>query len=311
VTAWVADPADEGTRLDHFVAARAGCSHARARRVVDAGEVRVNGRRAKKGERVRAGDRVTLAGPIPDPASLAPAPEPDLPLDILHVDGALVALAKPPGLPTHPLQPGERGTLAGALVARYPECLAAGDDPREAGFVHRLDTDTSGAILAARTRDAWRALRRTFTEGGVEKEYLALVAGGIAEPGEISVPLAHDPRDRRRTIAVPAPADQVRLAARAAHTRYEPIAQTPDLTLIRAIAHTGRMHQIRAHLASIGQPLVGDALYGGPPALAGTIGHFLHAARLSLDHPSGGRLEVAAPLPRDRSQALRALGLRW
>ncbi len=306
---WLVAADDDGERLDRFLAARAAVSRAAARRAIEEGAVRVDGRRARKGQPLRAGERVTVEGPLEDAASLAPAPEPDAPLAVLLADDVVVALDKPPGVPTHPLRAGERGTLAGALVARFPECAAVGADPREAGFAHRLDVETSGVILAARTQAAWDALRRAFREGRVEKRYLALVAGEVAAPGGIDRPLAHDPRDRRRVIAVADPTEAARLGARPSVTRWEPLAAAAGLTLLRASISTGRMHQVRAHLAAAGHPLVGDALYGGPPALDSAPGHFLHAERIVAPHPSGGTLDATAPLPASRAAALARLGL--
>jgi 23S rRNA pseudouridine1911/1915/1917 synthase len=302
---WPVAAADSGARLDHFVAARAGCSHAAARRLIESGAVRVGGRIAAKGSRVHQGEQVSADGPLPGAPLEA---EPDLPLEVVFSDGDLVALAKPAGMPSHPLRPGERGTLAGALVARFPECRGAGADPREAGLVQRLDVDTSGILLAARSASAWQALRSAFSDGRVEKIYLALAAGSIDGDRAIDLPIAHHPGDPRRVIAVEDLGEQVRLAARPAHTKVHPVEQRAGLTLIEATSSTGRMHQIRAHLAHLGHPLVGDTLYGGPPALDGAPGHFLHAARIRFPDPSGTIRELAAPLPKNRADALARLG---
>lgn len=305
---WPVAASDDGERLDRFLAARAATSRAAARRAIDQGCARINGRPARKGQTLREGDRVSVEGPLGDRAALAPAPEPEAPLAVLHEDAEVVALAKPAGTPTHPLRAGERGTLAGALVARFPECASAGDDPREAGFVQRLDIDTSGAILAARSMASWHSLRRAFRDGAVEKEYLALVVGALAGEGAIDLPLGHDPRDRRRVIAVADPAEARRLGARPSLTRWSALATRGGTTLLRVLLSTGRMHQIRAHLASVGHPIVGDALYGGPPPLEGAPGHLLHASRVRAPHPAGGVVDVSAPLPPDRLAALLRLG---
>ena len=301
---WTVADGEDGARLDHFVAAHAGCSHAAARRVVEGGAAKINGRRAKKGERLRKGDRVTVSGALPDAVSLRPIAQPELPLEVLLLDEECVALNKPAGIASHPLVAGELGTLANALVARYPECAGLGKDPREAGLAHRLDRDTSGVLLAARTPAAWEALRASFSDGGVRKEYLALVSGVVTAPLVIALPLAHDPRDRRRVRVVGELDDGVE-EARPARTEVEPIASAGDLTLVRARAITGRMHQVRAHLAHAGHPIVGDALYGGGP-LEGLTGHFLHAARIAI---ATRGLDVRAPLPADRAALLGRLGL--
>ena len=233
-----------------------------------------------------------------------PAPAPEAPLAVLYADELLVAVSKPAGIATHPLHPGERGTLANALVARFPECAFVADDAREGGVAHRLDIETSGVVLAARTRAAWQSLRHAFSDGAVTKEYLALVAGAPPDQGTIDLPLAH--AGRRVRIAGDRDLD-----ALAATTGFETLARGDDVALVRAHSSSGRMHQIRVHLAHLGHPLVGDALYGGPPPVAGTRGHFLHAAAVTFPHPgTGARVRIEAPLPPDRAAALAAV-VRW
>ncbi len=276
-------------RADRVVAEQLpGSGRKLVARLFAEGGVRVNGRRAKKGELVAEGDLVELE----EPAALAPVPE-ALPLVVLHEDEALVAFDKPPGMASQPLVAGERGTLAGRIVARYPECAGAGADPREAGLVHRLDTGTTGVIVAARSRASWDALREAFRGGQVHKEYLALAQGLIDRETEIDLPIAHDHaaggvRAGDREGALPA------------YTVVVPLASSAGRTLVRCELRTGRMHQIRAHLGARGWPIVGDERYGGPaePAI---VGHFLHASRVELPHPAtGARLRLEAPLPADR-----------
>ena len=253
------------------------------------GEVRVNGRAARKGDRVAPGDVVDV-GAIPSRADLAPRPQPELPLVVLLVDEALVALDKPAGMPSHPLAAGERGTLANALAARHPECVAAGADPREAGLVQRLDAGTTGVIVAARTAPAWSAMREAFRRGEVRKEYLALVSAPVDEEDVvIDLPIAHD-RARGGARA------GERVGALPARTEVHRLGPAGRFTLLRCVAVTGRVHQVRAHLAARGWPIVGDVRYGGEPV--GGPGHLLHAARVELPHPThGGRLGIAAPPP--------------
>lgn len=301
--AWTVGTTQAGERVDSFIASCAGCSRAEARRLIDAGAVRVDGRRARKGTRLAAGARVELTAAPADETARRPVPQPELPLALLYADDALVALDKPAGWPTHPLVPGERGTLANALVARFPECALAGADPREGGLAHRLDADTSGVILAARNAATFTALRGAFGRGEVEKVYWALAQGSPPERGEIEAALVQ----AGARVRVAGPADWRPLAA---HTEFRVLARGDGCALVEARAHSGRMHQIRAHLAHAGHPLFGDALYGGPAAPAGTRGHFLHAARLTLPHPlTGAPLELEARLPADRARALAALGL--
>jgi 23S rRNA pseudouridine1911/1915/1917 synthase len=297
-------------RLDQFVARHAGCSRAEARRLIDDGAVRVDGRRAAKGRLLGAGAAVELERAPASGEALRPVPQPELPLDVLYRDDALVALVKPLGVPTHPLRAGERGTIANALVARFPECAGASDDAREGGVAHRLDVDTSGVLLAARTRDDWRALRRAFASGQVDKEYWALVDGAPPNDGEVHAPLIHAGARRMRALH---DEDAAPLASRPARTTFRTIARGPGAALVAAFTSTGRMHQVRVHLAHAGYPLYGDALYGGPPLPGGGAGHVLHAARITFPHPRDGRrLTLEAPLPPERAALLaRVLGADW
>lgn len=296
----VAD-ADDGARLDQWLAQALDCSRREAQRIIEDGGVRVDGARAAKGTRVHAGAEVRVAEAPARDEDKRPVPEPEAPLIELFADESLVAVDKPAGVATHPLRPGERGTLANALVARHPECALAADDAREGGFAHRLDTETSGVVIAARTRAAWQSLRRAFGDGAVTKEYLALVAGAPPPTGTIDLPLVH----AGRRVRVAGDRDLDALTAR---TDFETLARGDGVALVRACSSSGRMHQIRVHLAFRGHPLVGDALYGGPPPAAGTRGHFLHAATIIFPHPSTGtRTRIDAPLPGDRAAALVAL----
>jgi 23S rRNA pseudouridine1911/1915/1917 synthase len=293
--------ADDGARLDQWLARALDCSRRDAQRLIADGAVRLDGSRATKGARVRGGASVRVAAEPPRADDKRPQPEPDVPLVVVHADDALVAMVKPSGMATHPLLAGERGTLANALVARFAECAAVADDAREGGVAHRLDSDTSGLVLAARTREAWLSLRRSFGDGAVSKEYLALVAGSPPNAGVVDVALAH--AGKRVRAAAVGDAD-----AQPATTRYQTLARGEGVALVRASSSSGRMHQIRAHLAHAGFPIVGDVLYGGPPPATGTRGHFLHASAVTFPHPTtGARTTLTAPLPDDRAAALRAL----
>ena len=291
------DAAAPAPRLEAFVlAALSGWSRRLVRQLIADGAVRVNGRRAAKGLRLRAGDRVTLPAL---PATLAPQPE--LALPIVHEDAALVAVDKPGGMPAHALDPRDRDTAAAFLLARYPEMAVVGDRLAP-GLVHRLDTGTSGLLLAARTPEAHAAVRDALRARQVEKRYVAVVAGDAREldAATIAEPLAHDPGDRRRMTAA---CGDVR--AWPAETRV--VVRTPgaERSLVEVVIRTGVTHQVRVHLALRGHPVVNDVLYGGPvePSLAGGR-HALHAARLALAHPADGRpLVLEVPVPDE----LRAL----
>jgi len=291
-------PADAaGMRVDVWLAGALELPRARVKELLERGAVRIGGRPPRKGDRTVAGARVEVTLTDEDPR---PVPQPELPLSVIHLDPQLVAVDKPAGVPSHPLQPGERGTVVNALVARHPECAEASADPREGGLVHRLDTLTSGALLAARTAEAWRALREAFSGRQVDKRYLAVVTGPVADEGEIDLPLRH-----RGDHVEPAMSG----GGREALTDFRVMSRAGDASLLEVRIHTGVLHQIRAHLAAIGAPVLGDTDYGGRP-LPGLDRFFLHAARLGFSHPaSGSRLEITAPLPDELHRALEALGL--
>lgn len=298
---------DAGSRLDVVLVRRVeGMSRAKARRMIEDGMVRVNGRRARKGVRLAAGDRVELEE-MPTPADFPAVPDPTLPLVVRYEDAHLVIVDKPAGLPTHPLRPDERKTLASALLARYPEMANVGYAQREPGILHRLDNDTSGLVVAARSARAFDALRAILATGAMDKRYAALVAGKV-EPMVIDAPIAPHPSDPRRVHACLDPLDRRRAKARPAETeilRSDPVGASHSLLEVRASVAV--RHQIRAHLAAIGHPLVGDWLYGGP-AFPSLERHFLHASRLRFEHPiEREQLDVGSPLPDELTAVLRAL----
>lgn len=264
----------------------------------DAGEVRVKGKRVKKGDRVAAGDVIELTRSPVSGAAKNPIADPDVAaaLVVLLERPELVAIAKPAGIPSQPLRAGELGTIANGIAARWPECAAIGDDPRDGGLVHRLDIGTSGVLVAARTQEAYRELRAAFGQGRVEKVYLAITDARPVSR-ECDAPLAQR-------------GDHVRVDhtdGLAAYTQFAVERATDRHALVRCVAQTGRMHQVRAHLAHVGAPIAGDALYGGKP-IAGHDGFFLHAQSLRL--PLGSEvLQLEAPLPARFTDALAAIGL--
>jgi len=289
----------QGQRLDRFV-----CDHvenlgrAAARRMIEGGELWVNGGLAVAGRRLQAGDRVEFA---PPPISSAALPDPSLSLVIRHEDEHLVVVDKPAGMPSHPLRAGELGTLASGLLARYPEMAGVGYSPREPGIVHRLDTDTSGLVLAARDAETFAALRTLLEMGNIEKRYAALCAG------EVSAPASHEAwlSARGRQVTV-----RAQPFGTAEHIRTELLHATRHgaFTLVQVAVHLARRHQIRAHLSALGHPIAGDTRYGGPE-LVGLSHHFLHASALQFEHPrSGAAIIVAAPLPSALRAVIDALG---
>jgi len=291
----------DGARLDKAIVALVECaSRSKVKRAIDEGEVRVNGRLLAKGALVKAGDVLSV-----DEATLrageAPCvPEPEAPLVVRHETAQVIVVDKPAGQATAPLRPDERGTLANALVGRYPELAGIGYSPREPGIVHRLDTDTSGLVVVARTAAAFEALREALQGEHIAKEYLLVCAAeGLPDQGTIEHPIANHPKDKRRVYPCIHPRDVMRYAPRPALTRYTVDKRVGTWALVRAEAARAARHQVRAHFASIDHPLAGDALYGGP-AVPGLERHALHAARVALaEGDEGLRFDVASPLPSD------------
>ncbi len=278
---------------------------ARARAAIEDDTVRVDGRRARKGDRVPAGARVSVA--LPAEAG-PPVPEPELPLELLHEDPWLLAVNKEAGWLCHPFEADERGTLANAVVARFPECAEASLEPREGGLCQRLDRETSGVLLVARHREAWLATRELLRGGQVEKVYLALVRGEAPDTGRCDLPLSQRGTSPPRVVREP---DSKAKSVRPARTRFVTLSRSSGFSLLEVWIETGVRYQIRAHLTALGFPLLGDPLYGGgdPPGSLGR--HLLHAWKLGLTHPgTGAKLLLQAPPPADALRCLAQLGLR-
>lgn len=282
---------DAGTRLDLVLARRVPeLSRGRAKALIEQGIVRVNGRQVRKSHLVRVGERVGI-DVLPTPVDFHAAADPELPLEVLLETQDYVVVDKPPGIPSHPLQPEELGTVAGALVARYPEMRDLGYRKREPGILHRLDTGTSGVLLAARNQESFDALRAQLRAGEIEKRYLARCAGVVAAPRTIELAIANDPRDRRKMRACIDEREIQRLKARTCVTEVLRSSPAEHGSLVEVRANHARRHQIRAHLSAIGHPLLGDVLYGGPAL--GLDRHLLHAQSMSFRDPrSGKRVDV-------------------
>ncbi|MBV8855896.1 MAG: RluA family pseudouridine synthase [Acidobacteria bacterium] len=299
---------DAGARLDAFLAARVeGVSRSILKRVIEDGEVLVGGRAAKPSLKLKGGERVEVELPAPPPSEVEPE---EIPLDILHEDEEVVVVNKPAGLVVHPAAGVHSGTLANALAFHLGQ-LAGGGSLRP-GIVHRLDRDTSGVIVVAKTARAHESLSEQFRERTVFKSYVALVHGVTREErGRIEEPLARDPRNRTRMAVV--------RSGRAALSLWRVRQHFTRFTLLDVQIKTGRTHQIRVHLAWIKHPVVGDETYGGgrdktlpDPALRARVNalgrQFLHAERLGFHHPSSGEwLSFTAPLPPELSEFLDAL----
>lgn len=299
--AFVIDPTLHGARLDRALALLVPeFSRSYLQQLVEAGAVTLGGKTcARVSHRVKAGDAGTIEL-RPTPQSQAFRPEP-VPLQIVHEDEHLLIVDKPAGLVVHPAAGHWSGTLLNGLLARDAKAAAL---PR-AGIVHRLDKDTSGLMVVARTRIAMDALVRKIAAREVSRQYLALAHRPWegASPRTVDVPIGRDPRNRVRMGVVE--------SGKPSATTFDLLGGADAGCFVRATLHTGRTHQIRVHMAHIGHPLVADALYGGFAA-AGMQRQALHAFRLAFDHPvSGAPLEFRAPLPADLADGLRAWGVRY
>ncbi|MCC5953706.1 MAG: RluA family pseudouridine synthase [Acidimicrobiia bacterium] len=292
----------DGERLDRAVAIMAGCSRAQAGRWVDEGRVLVDGRVATtRSQRLVEGmDLDVDADPVPPPEPLRANATVDL--VVVHEDPDVVVVDKPAGLVVHPGAGGETATLAHGLLARYPEMATVGD-PERPGVVHRLDVGTSGLLMAARTVEAYESLVAQLSERRVERRYDALVWGWLDSPrGRVDAPVGRSRRQRTRMAVV---AD-----GRPAVTDYEVVAawrQPAEVSRLSCRLLTGRTHQIRVHLASIGHPVVGDDTYGGSRASLPLDRPWLHAAELGFVHPrTGETLRFTSPLPSELTAVLEA-----
>lgn len=294
-----------GGRLDKYLADRvADLSRSAAQRLIDGGQVTVNGELVKTSYKVRAGDLIGGYLPVEEATELVAEA---IPLKVVYEDQALLVVDKPAGMVVHPAPGHPAGTLVNALLAHCPELAARGDE--RPGIVHRLDRDTSGLILVAKSEKVRRALQRQFQDRQVHKVYLALLDGHLQPAwGRIEAPLGRDPQHRQR-VAVLA-------GGREAVTEYHVLQQfsqqmgpaAGDYTLVEVEPRTGRTHQIRVHFASIGHPVVGDTVYGRRRSRLPVPRQFLHARRLGFKHPvTGQRLELEAALPADLASVLDLL----
>ena len=294
-------------RLDKYLADQVPeLSRSAAQRLIASGRVTVDGELAKPSHKVREGEQVVMLLPAEESGQLLPEA---IPLDIVYEDEVLLVVNKPAGMVVHPAPGHPGGTLVNAVLAYCPE-LAASEDDRP-GIVHRLDRDTSGLILVAKSDKARRALQRQFKERQVYKAYLALLAGHLQPAwGRVEAPVGRDPHHRQRMAVLS--------GGREAATEYHVLEQfahkvgpaAGEYTLVKAEPVTGRTHQIRVHFASIGHPVVGDEVYGKRKITLPLARQFLHARRLRIKHPlTGQRLELEAPLPEELAAVLVLLRL--
>ena len=296
----------DGERLDRVVAMLCDLPRSVAAELVDAGEVRVDGTvHTRRSLRVHDGQVVSLVVPPKAPEAVVAA-DASVEVPVVHEDDHLVVVDKPAGLVVHPGAGHGTGTLVHGLLARYPGIEGVGE-PNRPGIVHRLDRDTSGLMLVARTNDALESLGAELRARRVTRRYRTLVWGHVTEPrGLVDAPIARSPREPTRMAVV--------VGGREARTAYEVVArydQPAAVTELVCLLETGRTHQIRVHMQGIGHPVVGDTRYGGARTSMPVARQFLHAEHLAFRHPATGeRLAFDSALPGDLSAALAGLSVR-
>lgn len=283
-------------RLDtYLVSRRPALTRSQVRQLIGNGHVLVNGNPSKPGQKLKAGDEVRVGLPEPQASGLQPE---DIAVNLLYQDAHLAVVDKPAGLSVHPGPGHPTGTLVNALLAICPDIAGIGDSVRP-GIVHRLDKDTSGVMVAAKTTAAHQHLARQLASRSMSKTYRALAVGEVLPAaGTLRFPIGRDRVNRKRMAVVEGGRDSV--------TSYEMVRSIGGCSLLNVFPQTGRTHQIRVHFAVIGHPLLGDSLYGKTSPLLPR--QFLHAYSLGFVHPSTGeKMTFTAPLPADMNEVIRCL----
>ena len=290
----------DGARCDRAIAILSEVSRSAARKAIDAGDATRDGQRLRPSDAVAAGDvlEVTIS------TAAVPIEAEEVAFSVAYEDDDLVVIDKPAGLVVHPGAGTSSGTLANGLLARYDSAAELGEE-RRWGIVHRLDRDTSGLLIVAKTAEAFDALQDDLRAREVKRRYLALASGRFdSATGTIEAPVGRDPANRTRMAVI--------ATGRPARTHYRRLAtwEDGDATLLSVELETGRTHQIRVHLQAIDHPVVGDPVYGPKGTVAGDPGRtWLHATELVFDHPSeSGEVTVTAPLPEDLVASLQQIG---
>ena len=294
---------ESGDRIDALLArAVEDLSRSAAQRLLEEGLVRLDGRPVRKNHKCAAGERFTVLLPS---AQDIPLVAQDIPLDVVYEDGDVIVVNKPRGMVVHPAPGHPDGTLVNALLRHCGDSLSGIGGEKRPGIVHRIDKDTSGLLIAAKNDFAHQALSAQLADRSLSRVYEAVARGGFREDsGTVDRPIGRHPTDRNRMAVT-------EKNSRPAVTHWEVLARYSGYTHIRCILETGRTHQIRVHMASIGHPLLGDGVYGAPSPEKGLAGQCLHARRLKFVHPrTGERVELETPLPPYFEEVLARLGPR-
>ena len=290
----------EGERLDAFLARSVpGLTRSAAQKLLEDGAVTLSGRPGKKNDRTAAGMEVSLTLPQPEPLDVLPQ---NIPLDVVYEDDDVIVVNKPVGMVVHPAPGHPDGTLVNALLYHCGSSLSGINGVLRPGIVHRIDRDTSGLIIAAKNDRAHLALAAQLQDHTLARVYEAVAVGSLKEDsGTVDAPIGRHPVDRKK-MAVD------RRNGRPAVTHWSVLARYPGYTRIECRLETGRTHQIRVHMASIGHPLLGDVVYGNKKPFPGLAGQCLHAKRLRFLHPSTGEpVEVECPLPQWFTDVLKKI----
>lgn len=279
----------DGERLDQLLARSLGLTRSSCQKLLEDGAVLLDGEPARKNRKTALGEVYTVD--MPDPAPIEAAPQ-DIPLDVVYEDADVIVVNKPVGMVVHPAPGHPDGTLVNALLYHCGDSLSGINGLLRPGIVHRIDRDTSGLIIAAKNDDAHLSLAAQLEDHSLCREYHAVAVGGFREDaGTVDAPIARHPTDRKK-MAVD------RAKGREAVTHWEVLERYSGCTYLKCRLETGRTHQIRVHLASIGHPLLGDTVYGAKKPVPGLAGQCLHAKKLSFVHPSTGeRMTVECDLP--------------
>ena len=286
-------------RLDAFLASSLdGLTRSQATRLIESGEVAVNGRAVSKSYKLAGGEDIAVTLPEPEPVEAVPQ---DIPLDVVYEDADVIVVNKPSGMVVHPAPGHPDGTLVNALLYHCAGTLSGVGGALRPGIVHRIDRDTSGLIIAAKNDAAHQYLSAQLADHTLARTYECIVVGALREDrGTVDAPIARHPTDRKRMAVV--------AGGREAVTHWEVIARYPGYTHVRCRLETGRTHQIRVHMAYIGHPILGDTVYGAKKEVPGLTGQCLHAVGLRFLHPRTHEVvELSCPLPEEFTRMLQKI----